>query len=102
MPLQDLSQSFGYLGQGFVPAQFPKLAVLSLQRAHQPLMVVLIMGNLETLAADIALGSRVGLITSNFDDPVIFNHNLQSTALEAETATGLLPWHDLDLTFLHY
>jgi len=99
MPLQDLSQSIGYLGQGFVPAQCLKLAVLSPQRAYQPLVVVLVMGNLETLAADIALGSRVGLITSNFNDPVIFNHHLQSTALEAETATGLLPWHDLNLTF---
>jgi hypothetical protein len=102
MPLQDLSQSIGYLGQGFVPAQCHRLAVPSLQRAYQPLVVVLVIGNLETLTADIALGSRVCFITSNFKDAIIFDHHLQSTALEAETTTGLLPWHDLNLTFFRF
>jgi hypothetical protein len=102
MPLQDLSQSIGYLGQGFVPAQCHRLAVPSLQRAYQSLVVVLVIGYLETLTADIALGSRVCFITSNFKNAIIFDHHLQSTALEAETATGLLPWHDLNLTFFRF
>jgi hypothetical protein len=58
--------------------------------------------SVETLTADIALGSRIGLITSNFKDAIIFDHHLQSTALEAETTTGLLPWHDLNLTFFRF
>jgi hypothetical protein len=91
VPLQDLYQSVAYLGQGLVPTECHGSSVHSLQRAGQPLFVVLVMGDLETFTADIALGTRVVLITSNFDDLVILNHHLQTTTLKAETATGLLP-----------
>jgi hypothetical protein len=55
---------------------------------------MLVIGNPDTFATDIAPGPGIVLIGADFNDPIIFNHHLQSTTLEAETATGLLPRHN--------
>ena len=75
------------LVNGLVPGNPLETAPHALQGVFEPVGMVLVPGDVQSLAADISLALRIRLVSPHFHDPVVFNFDLQAAVLCAEDAS---------------
>jgi len=73
---------------GLVPGDPLEFVPDFFERIFQAVGVVLVIGDVQTLAADIPFAFGVGFVASNFDDAVVFHFDFQTAVLRAEDTAG--------------
>jgi hypothetical protein len=88
----DLFQPGRDFIQGLLPGDALKSVSHAFEGVFQPLRVVLEIGNVDALPADIPPGSGVFFITPDLEDPAALGGHFQAAVTEAEHARSLLPF----------
>ena len=61
------------------------------ERLLQPIFMVLIVSDLQSLAATVPLAPRVFFVRANLGDPISFDHDFKTAVLSATDTACLLP-----------
>lgn len=81
--VHDGAQFVGDFAHGLLPRYFFKSAWRVLERRGEPVGVVLVVGDVHALAADVTLAAGVGLVWADPGDFVVFDEDVQSAVLGA-------------------
>jgi hypothetical protein len=81
MVIDEIPQFVRDFIHSLIPGYFMKSISRTLQRNGQPILGILVIGNIEPFSADIALTPRVVFVRPDPSDPVIVNQDFQSAVL---------------------
>ena len=76
---------------GLVPRNPFKPIPRTFQRIFEAVGMVLVISNIESLAADIPLAVQVVLVAPAFDDLIIFDANFQSAEIDSQNTRCFFP-----------
>ena len=91
VPVEDVLQPGGDLVQGLVPGYFLEAVADPLQGVGQPVGVVLVMDDVQPLAAGVALAAGVFLVRPHLDHAVVGDLDFEAAVLRAEHAARFVP-----------
>ena len=91
MGLNSRFELFRYLAEGLIPGDLFELVPYSFQRLLQPILVVLVMEDLQSFPAIVPLAARIFLVRTHFDYAVRFNQNLEAAVLRTTNTGRLFP-----------
>jgi len=84
----DIPQTVGDFADGLIPGNPFELSADFFQRIFEPVGVVLVIGDVQALAADVAFAFGIGFVRPDFDDAVIFDFDDETAVLCAQDAAG--------------
>ena len=93
MFVDDGGELPGDLFDGPFPGYLLKYVTHPFERMHEPIGVVLMIGDIQSLAANVTLATGMVLVAANLDDSIVFNPHFQPAEIRTEDTACFFPIH---------